>query len=101
MRYYCPNCWKDFWEKDFAVCPACGYSKKEHGEKDYIERVIGALKHPAGEIGHLAVAILEQRCEKRAIPYLEKLAKASNDPSLVKAAREAIAKINECDNKKG
>jgi len=38
--------------------------------------------------------ILTQRKEKRAIPYLEKLAGESKDPSLTKAAKEAILKIN-------
>jgi hypothetical protein len=38
--------------------------------------------------------ILVQRKEKQAIPYLEKLAKESKDPSLTRAAEEAIVKIN-------
>jgi rubrerythrin len=101
MRYYCPNCWHDVWNEDFDICPACGYSKKEDSEKDYVKRVINALKHPAGEISHLAVAILEQRREKQAIPYLEKLAKESKDPSLAKAAEKAVEEINGCKNGKG
>jgi len=101
MRYYCPNCWHDVWNKDYDICPACGYSKKENGGGDYLKRVINALNHPAGEIRHLAITILEQRCDKQAIPYLERLAKESKDPSLTKAAKDAIANINGCNNEKG
>jgi hypothetical protein len=38
--------------------------------------------------------VLVQRKEKRAVPYLEKLRKETKDPSLVRAAEEAIKKIN-------
>jgi hypothetical protein len=38
--------------------------------------------------------ILVQRKEKRALPYLEKLCKETKDPSLARAADEAIKKIN-------
>ncbi len=94
MRYYCPNCWHDFWEEDFQVCPKCGYKIKEFNKKDYVEKLITALEHQAGEVRHWVIMILAQKKEKRAVPYLEKLAKESKDPALVRAAREAIITIN-------
>ena len=94
MRYYCPNCWKDFWDEDFKICPHCGYDIKAHNEKDYIDKLLNALNHPSGEVGHWIIMILVQRKEKQSIPYLEKLAKETKDPSLVKVANDAIVKIN-------
>jgi len=38
--------------------------------------------------------ILMQRKEKRAVPYLEKMRRETKDPSLARAAEEAIKKIN-------
>ena len=94
MRYYCPNCWKDFWDEDFEVCPDCGYNIKAHNNKDYCGKLLNALNHRAGEVRHWVIMVLVQRKEKRAVPYLEKLRKETKDPSLVRAAEEAIKKIN-------
>ncbi len=93
MRYYCPSCWKDFWNEDFEVCPECGYNKKTHNDKDYADKLLSALSHPAGDVKHWVIMILELRKEKRAIPYLEKLKRQSKDPSLAKSAADAIIKI--------
>ena len=93
MRYYCPNCWQDFWEDDFKICPKCGYDIKDFDNKDYVDRLINALEHRAGEVKHWIIMILVQRKEKRAVPYLEKLCKETKDPSLMRAAKEAIKTI--------
>ena len=93
MRYYCPNCWTDFWDEDFEVCPDCGYNIKAHNNKDYCDKLLNALSHRAGEVRHWVIMVLVQRKEKRAIPYLEKLLEETKDPSLARAAEEAIGKI--------
>jgi hypothetical protein len=97
MRYYCPNCRQDFWNVDFNECPKCRYHIKNFEKKDYVDKLINALGHHAGEVKHWVIMILAQRKGKRAIPYLEKLQCNSKDPSLVKAAREAIKKISAPD----
>ena len=94
MRYYCPSCWQDYWEEDFEICPKCGYNIKAHNDQDYVDKLLNALNHRAGEVRHWVIMILVQRKEKRAIPCLEKLAEESKDPSLARAAEEAIVKIN-------
>lgn len=94
MRYYCPGCWKDFWNEDFEVCPECGYNAKAHNDKDYVDKLLSALTHPSGDVKHWVIMILVQRKEKRAIPYFEKLKRQTKDPSLVRAAQEAIIKIS-------
>ena len=93
MRYYCPNCWQDFWEEKFDICPKCGYNVKDFDNKDYVDKLINALQHRAGDVRHWAIMILAKMKEKRAIPYLEKLQKKTKDPSLRRAAEEAIVKI--------
>lgn len=93
MRYYCPGCWKDFWNENFEVCPECGYNTKVHNDKDYVDKLLSALNHPSGDVKHWVIMILVQRKEKRAIPYLEKLKRQSKDLYLVRAAQEAIIKI--------
>jgi len=93
MRYYCPNCWQDFWNEDFTECPKCGYHIKDFEKKDYTDKLINALGHHSGEVSHWVIMILAQMKEKRAISGLEKLASESKDPSLVKAAKDAIRKI--------
>jgi hypothetical protein len=95
VRYYCPNCWKDYWVEDFKTCPECGYSIKKHNDKSYVDKLLNALNHRAGEVRLFVIMILVQRKEKRAIPYLDKLSKETKDPSLVKAALEAVMRIHE------
>jgi uncharacterized membrane protein YvbJ len=97
MRYYCPNCWRDFWNEDFRQCPGCGYKIEDFEAKDYVDKLINALNHRSGEVKHRAIIILAQMTEKRAIPYLGKLVCASEDPSLVKAAEDAVTKISSPD----
>jgi len=94
MRFFCPSCWRDFWNENSDVCPVCHYDIRGHDGKDYVAKLLNALNHPAGDIQHWAMMILGQRREKRAIPYLDKIAKESKDPSLKRAAAEALKRIN-------
>jgi len=93
VRYYCPNCWKDFWDDDFEICPECGYNIKTYNDNEYVDKLLGALNHPAGEIRHWAVMVLELRKEKKALPYLIVIAETSDDLGLKRAAAEAIERI--------
>jgi DNA-directed RNA polymerase subunit RPC12/RpoP len=68
MRYYCPNCWKDFWDLDFEVCPNCGYNITDYKKKDYVDKLIKVLEHKDGEVRHWALMILAKKKVKRAIP---------------------------------
>ena len=40
MMYYYPNCWEDFWNEDFEICPKCVYNIKDFDYKDYEEEEI-------------------------------------------------------------
>lgn len=93
MRYYCPNCWADFWEHNPNVCPKCHYDIAHHDERDYVDKLLMALNHRVGEIQHWAIMILAKRKERRAIPYLEQLLQTTKDPSLARAAEEAVRQI--------
>jgi hypothetical protein len=46
VRYYCPECWRDF-NDDFDICPFCGCNiRKFYETKDYSEKLINALNSP-------------------------------------------------------
>lgn len=93
MRYYCPNCWADFWNEDPQRCPSCGYNLRQHDEQDYVSKLLLALDHKAGDIRHWAIMVLAKRRERRAIPALERIRDTSHDPSLQMAATQALRKI--------
>jgi len=82
---------------DIEECPQCGYQLKDFEKKDYVDKLINALNHRSGEVRHRVILILAQRKERKAIPYLENLLCESKDPSLVRAAKEAIEKISAQD----
>ena len=92
MRYYCPSCWAEYFE-EHDICPDCGYNIKEYNEKGYVDKLINALNHKAGEIRHLAIMILVLRKEKKALPYLKIISETSDDIGLKKSAAEAVRKI--------
>lgn len=94
MTYYCPNCWKDSFDKDLQICPECGYDIKAFNSKDYVNKLIVALDHPVIEIRHWAIMALVLQKTRKAIPYLRKIIKESKDVLLVKAAEDAIIKLN-------
>lgn len=98
MRYYCPKCWHDFYNKDFQVCPECGYNIKAFNDKDYVNKLIGALDHRVVEIRHWAIMALALQKTRKAIPHLKKIVEESKDVLLVKAAEEAIIKISQSGN---
>jgi HEAT repeat protein len=93
MRYYCPNCWADFWERNPSICPKCRYDIAHHDEKDYVDKLLMALHHRVGDIQHWAIMILAKRKEPRAIPALERLQHETQDPSIRRAAADALAVI--------
>ncbi len=93
MRYYCPNCWRECWNVNFAECPQCGFRIEDFNQKEYVDKLLTALGHPSGEVRHWVIMILADKKEQRAIPFLEKLTQESKDPSIVRAAQEAIRTI--------
>lgn len=93
MRYYCPNCWADFWEHNPDACPHCHYDMGQHDEKDYVDKLLAALNHRVGEVRHWAIMILAMRKERRAIPHLKRLRRTAGDPLVARAAEEAIRRI--------
>jgi len=92
MQYCCPNCWQFYNEKN-VICPNCGYNAGKYDEMDYTDKLINALNHRAGDIKYRIISILTEQKEKRALPYLKKLAENSKDPLLAKTAETAVGKI--------
>lgn len=93
MRFFCPNCWHEVKEKD-EVCENCGLNIAEYSKKtDYIEKLINALHSPVASTALMAVWLLGELKDERAIQALSQITKESKDLVLVKAAAEALEKI--------
>jgi soluble P-type ATPase len=93
MRYYCPQCWKDFVE-DMTYCPYCSLNIAEFFKgKDYVERLIVALDHPEPETPMRAAFILGRLQDERAVEPLIKLIGATQDVYIARAAVEALSRM--------
>lgn len=94
MYYICPRCNKSFYNKDYDICPECGYNIKKYKKSDYVTKLIYALTHKRGDIQHLVIDIIISKKLKKAIPYLKSLEKTTKDPLLKTKLKDAIKKLN-------
>lgn len=94
MYFFCPECKSSFYNKDYDLCPECGYNIKKYKKTSYDDKLINSLNHKSGEIQHLAINILVQKKVKKAIPYLKKIIKTTKDPMLKLKAKDAIKRIS-------
>ncbi len=94
MYFFCPRCNASFYNKDYDICPECGFNIKRYKKSDYITKLIKSLNHRSGEIKNFSINILAEKKVKKAIPYLKKIIKKTNDPLLKINAINAIKKIN-------
>ncbi|MGO9234687.1 MAG: HEAT repeat domain-containing protein [Methylocella sp.] len=62
---FCPNCHARI-PLDAAICPHCRTSLREWQEKTYVDRLIGALRHPLSEVRMRAIIALGWRGERAA-----------------------------------
>ena len=97
VRFYCPACWSDFTE-DFDKCPNCGLNIRElWASKDYVEKLILALKHPEKSTPIRAAWILGKLRESRAVTALIELIEKTEDVYLMIAAVKSLGKIGTCE----
>ncbi len=93
VRFYCPACWSDFTE-DFEKCPNCGLNIREFwASKDYVEKLILALKHPEKSTPIRAAWILGKLRDPRAVTALIELIEKTEDVYLMAAAVKSLGEI--------
>ena len=93
VRFYCPECWQDF-TKDFEVCPGCGFKIREFYErKDYVEKLIIALKSPVPEIPFNAALFLGRIKDARAVRPLIDCIENNGDVFIIREAIRALGEI--------
>jgi HEAT repeat protein len=92
-RYYCPQCWHDFPE-NHAICPDCGFNIKEfYSSKDYIEKLIQALKSPEPSTPVRAAMVLGKLKDTRAVQPLMECVNVNSDVYIVLEAVRALGNI--------
>lgn len=93
-RFYCPDCWLDF-EKDYAVCPSCGFRIREFwSSKDYVEKLIVSLHHPEQSTPVRAAWLLGKIRDPRAVVPLCELVGRAPDVFIARAAVSALGEID-------
>ena len=93
MRYFCPECWRDFAE-DFDRCPKCGFEIRGAWDtKDYVDKLIAALRHPEQGTPIRTAWILGRRREVRALGALIELVRRTTDVYIATSAVEALGEI--------
>lgn len=92
-RYYCPKCRDDFSE-DLERCPRCGLDiNSYYNAKDYVDKLIIALRHPEPETAVRAAWLLGKIKDERAVAPLIGLIGETDDVYVARTAVEALGEI--------
>jgi len=92
-RYYCPKCRDDFPE-DLDRCPRCDLDiSAYYRAKDYVDRLIIALRHPEPETAGRAAWLLGKIKDERAVAPLIGLIGETDDVYIARTAVEALGEI--------
>lgn len=88
-------CWHCYDENDAPAgpCRHCGEPIEAPPGTSYVDQLVWALDHPLTERRMIAVRVLGQRGERRAIPKLRELAEKTDDPYLAAASLQALVSI--------
>lgn len=90
--FFCPSCWAELPAKS-AICPACGYSLATD-DADFVDKLIGALRHSVPTRAALAIQILsEMLADRRAIVPLIELLDSAQDAYVLKCAAVALGRF--------
>ena len=93
LTLYCPNCWESF-RQNVDRCPVCdGDLHRAWDMKDYVDKIIAALRHPVHETVIHAAWILGQRRESRGVEALANLVRSTEDIYIALAAVKALGDI--------
>lgn len=94
IHYFCPKCWQDI-DEEVDVCPLCKLNIREFWKsRDYVEKLIVALKHPVGSVPVQAARILAVKGDGRAVaPLIELVNDTGRDVFVTREAVEALGMI--------
>jgi len=93
VQFFCPKCWGEVAEET-RCCPHCGADIEEFWQqKDYVEHLILALRHPEPQTPIRAAWILGQVRDERAVAPLARLLQEAPDVYIARAAAEALGGI--------
>ena len=94
VTFYCPGCWQDF-DEDPVRCPNCGLVIHDFwNSKDYLEKLIVALRHPESTTPIRAAWVLGKIRDPRAVTALIDIVKGTDDLYLAKEAVKALGAID-------
>jgi len=94
MVVYCSECWSEN-QYGESKCRSCGTKLIPVPEKNFVDKLITALRHPEPTTPIRAAWILGQRKEKLAVQPLLDLVKTSTDPYILSAVVNALGQIGD------
>lgn len=93
VRFFCPNCWREV-DEGGRICPHCGVDIEVFWrERDFVERLILALRHREPQTPIRAAWILGRLRDERAVAPLARLLQEAPDVYIARAAAEALGLI--------
>ena len=94
VTFFCPGCWHDF-NEDLVRCPNCGLVIHEfYNSKDYLEKLILALRHPEPTTPIRAAWLLGKIRDPRAVAPLIDIVQGTKDLYLAREAVKALGAID-------
>jgi HEAT repeat protein len=93
MTVLCPSCWRTV-ALDAARCPHCGADIQRLHERDFREKLLGALSHPDRDTVVRAVSILAARHDPETCPAVERLIhRFANEPHVLAGLLGALTAV--------
>lgn len=93
MTYFCPYCFAEH-AATALLCPRCG-GRLDVDRRDYVEKLIQALRHPAPSVPCQAAMVLGQLGNLRAVEPLIEALRARPEIGLQEAAAEALGRLRD------
>jgi len=93
MTCFCPDCFAEY-PLGARTCPRCGASLDATG-RDYLEKLIRALQHPAPSVPIQAALVLGGRGDPRAVEPLSEALCTNPEMGFQEAAVEALGRLRD------
>jgi HEAT repeat protein len=90
--FFCPACWKEVPERT-PICPHCGASLEERPREAFVEKLVGALRHPIGFQAATAAMTLGRLKDPRGVNSLLEVFDRTRDPEVHESAIWALGEL--------